>query len=451
MVATIVFYQLSVAVFEGASGTWAHRDAYLGIWLAVGLLAFVFWVATVVPLKLSGDLSRGAKNVACVSMLLALSASCVGKAAYQLWPAFARGTMWLVGVFLSGFYSTVTRPEDYVIETGTFGVYIAPKCSGIEGIGLISVFLLCFLWWFRHELRFPRALGLLPIGIASIWLANSVRIAILVAIGSSISPEIALAGFHNQSGWIAFNVIALCLVAVALSSPIISKTCSRGEPFAVSGSNPAAPYLVPFLVLTAATMLTAAFSASAFDRIYPVRVLAVVAALVYFRSTYRQSRILQWTWSWQAVLIGITIFAFWMLLMPRGSAYYSIQADGAAGLAALSSTAAAIWLLCRSIGSIFTVPIAEELAFRGFLARRLIAEDFDSVPMGKFTWLSFLISSALFGILHHNWIAGGIAGMLLAAAFYRRKCLSDAVLAHVTANLLITGYVLLTKDWAAWS
>ena len=57
--------------------------------------------------------------------------------------------------------------------------------------------------------------------------------------------------------------------------------------------------------------------------------------------------------------------------------------------------------------------IAEELAFRGFLLRRLVAEDFEAVPSGRFTWPALLLSSVAFGALHGSrWIAGTLAGLL---------------------------------------
>ncbi len=85
------------------------------------------------------------------------------------------------------------------------------------------------------------------------------------------------------------------------------------------------------------------------------------------------------------------------------------------------------------------MPLAEELAFRGFLTRRLIAADFQAVPEGRFTGMSFVVSSLLFGLLHQQrWLAGTVAGMAYALAYYRRGRLIDAVAAHATTNLLIT-------------
>jgi CAAX prenyl protease-like protein len=69
----------------------------------------------------------------------------------------------------------------------------------------------------------------------------------------------------------------------------------------------------------------------------------------------------------------------------------------------------------RVLGSVITVPIAEELAFRGYVLRRLISSDFDNISL-RFTWLSFLLPSFLFGALHGRWPAGTVAGMFYAWA-----------------------------------
>ena len=45
------------------------------------------------------------------------------------------------------------------------------------------------------------------------------------------------------------------------------------------------------------------------------------------------------------------------------------------------------------------VPVMEELFWRSFLLRYLVHPDFASVPLGSFTWGSFLVATALFGLL----------------------------------------------------
>jgi CAAX prenyl protease-like protein len=111
---------------------------------------------------------------------------------------------------------------------------------------------------------------------------------------------------------------------------------------------------------------------------------------------------------------------------------------------------AAAWIAFRVFGSVIMVPIAEELAFRGYVLRRLISADFDKVSP-RFTWLSFLLSSLLFGALHGRWLAGTVAGMFYAWAMYRRGKVGDAILAHATTNALIAADVLILGNWKLWN
>jgi CAAX prenyl protease-like protein len=101
--------------------------------------------------------------------------------------------------------------------------------------------------------------------------------------------------------------------------------------------------------------------------------------------------------------------------------------------------------------AVVTVPIAEELAFRGFLLRRLISPDFDLVDFRRFTYTAVVISSVVFGVLHGGrWIAGTVAGVLYAAAMLRRGRIGEAVVAHATTNALIAAWVLVRGDWYLW-
>jgi len=83
-----------------------------------------------------------------------------------------------------------------------------------------------------------------------------------------------------------------------------------------------------------------------------------------------------------------------------------------------------------SNGAVITVPLAEEMAFRGFLLRRLASSDFEAVSWRRFSWLPFLISSAAFGLLHgERWLAGTVAGMIYALVMIRRGRIGEAVAA----------------------
>jgi CAAX prenyl protease-like protein len=122
----------------------------------------------------------------------------------------------------------------------------------------------------------------------------------------------------------------------------------------------------------------------------------------------------------------------------------------AANVFGLGKLGSGLWIAGRIAGSVITVPIAEELAFRGYLTRRLIAADFESIPPGSFAWPAFLISSVLFGALHGRWVAGTLAGLLFAVVYYRRGRIGEAVIAHAVANALIAVWVLARDEWSLW-
>ena len=288
----------------------------------------------------------------------------------------------------------------------------------------------------------PRALLLLPIGVVTIWIANAVRLVGLIAVGTWGSSEIAFNGFHSQAGWIAFNVIGLGLIALSRVVPWFrSETV---EPLDVTTS-PTVAYLAPMILVTATAMLTGAFS-SGFDSLYPARILVAGIALWAFRREYRDLRA---TWSWGAVAIGLVTAIAWVALAlgsgPRGG-----SASVPAGLALLPSGLAPAWLTTRVIGYVLVAPLVEELAFRGYLIRRIGSTDFTAVPAGRFNPWGMIISSVLFGLMHDRVFAGTVAGLAYAYSLRRRGELADAVIAHATTNASLAALVLATGDWSYW-
>ncbi len=138
------------------------------------------------------------------------------------------------------------------------------------------------------------------------------------------------------------------------------------------------------------------------------------------------------------------MFAITASVTYESSAHASI----ATAVANLPTSGTFVLLALSLVGGAFAIPIAQELAFRGYLARKLVGPNFEQVPFERFTWLSFLVSSIAFGILEPNWLAGIFAGMIFAAAMYRRGLLSDAIVAHVTSAGLLFALAAITGKWA---
>ncbi len=458
------FISISGIVMGRDFATASHPGLWALAWAIAGGATVFSWAQSVTPLQVWAEaLWRGR-----VGLLWGVA---VGAAAWSggfltqaLWKPLAQYTFSIVVWILTWFYTDlVIDPAGFVVGTRSFSVNIAPACSGYEGIGLILAFLGIALWLHRKDLKFPRALILLPLGAATIWCLNAVRIAVLVAIGSSGWPEVALGGFHSQAGWLTFNAVGLGFVALSLhvryftnsafqdaravrngDSALADRTrlVSGGVP---TTADPTTAYLAPFLAVVATAMVTGAFSAG-FDWLYPARVVAAGAALWMFRKSYSE---LKWKWSWHAIGIGVVVFLLWLVLMPATAAD---QDHWPTALTRASGGWAGLWLMFRLVGSVITVPLAEELAFRGFLPRRLQQADFHRLPVATFALMPWAVSSILFGAMHGRlWVAGTLAGALFALALYRGRALGDAVQAHATTNALLALYACVTGRWSAWS
>ncbi len=419
-----------------------HPWLWVASWAVSALASFIFLVAAVVPRAAIRPLAKPAARALTLGLLVGVVALLAGSATSLLWKPMSRWTLEVAAFLLElAGQDVISIPEELVVGTLAYEVFVDRPCSGYEGIGLITVMLGFYLFFFRKSLRFPNALLLLPIGIVLIWIANGFRIAALIMVGTWISPEIAEGGFHSAAGWLLFCAITLGLVAVSRQSDWFS--IDQGRP---GGSlrTPEGAYLLPLLFLIATALITGLFTTD-FDYLYPLRVITPLIPLWLFREYYRDFR---WSWSWTAVGLGVLVFILWVALEPAADPEKaSVIPDT---LAQLPPAAAGLWLAARVLGSTIIVPIAEELAFRGYLLRRLIDSDFTKVSPTHFTVVSFLISSVAFGALHGRWLAGIIAGMLYAAAQYRRGEITDAIVAHAVTNGLLAGYVLIDGQWAFW-
>ena len=96
----------------------------------------------------------------------------------SLWRPAAGLTFWLTTGLLHPFLPNLSVDvPTLTLGTSRFAVQIADVCSGLEGVGLMLVFCVSWLWFFRREYYFPRALLVIPSAMILIFLLNTVRIA----------------------------------------------------------------------------------------------------------------------------------------------------------------------------------------------------------------------------------------------------------------------------------
>jgi exosortase E/protease (VPEID-CTERM system) len=420
-----------------AAITWIVAAAAAIIFAALAFLPWVFW----------RELVRATRFLwiyaAAASVLIWAATS----AFRSLWRPASILTFHLVQLLLSVFVTDmVVRPDALRIGTSRFQIIIADECSGLEGIGLLLVFALMWLVLFREEARLPQALILLPLSIVTLFLLNAVRITGLILIGNAGARDIALGGFHSQAGWIAFNGVAFgsCLLARRWSWVSSVPVEPLAPPTMVEASSEStAAFLVPFLAILATGMISRATS-GAFEWLYPVRVLATLGALWFFRRSYSR---LDWKFGVPALCTGAAVFLLW-IAADRISGKATPMPAALAGSSTMLRDG---WIALRILGAVFTVPVAEELAFRGFLLRRVMKPDFDSVSFRDTSWLAILVSSILFGLMHGpRWPSGVIAGIAYAALIKGTGKMGDAVAAHAVTNGLLAVSVLCFGQWQLW-
>jgi exosortase E/protease (VPEID-CTERM system) len=360
------------------------------------------------------------------------------------WDTLSNATLSLSHWLLSLYERDVVLDQaQRVLGVGDFTVRVLAECSGYEGIGLICVFLAIYMWAFRASLRFPHALVLLPFGVGAIWLLNGVRIAALVSIGAHISPAVAVEGFHSQGGWIAFLVIACSVIAISQKVPFFmagAAAGSRSREGTSGGAQLTLVYLAPFMALMAASVVSSA--AEPYDHwLYALKVVMIGAALWWYRDAYLP---LLGGASLISLTVGVLVGAIWIMTDPAPSA------DTPLGvwIASLPIWIVFLWIALRAIGAIILVPIAEELAFRGYLHRALISFRFETVRQDEFRLLALAGSSLAFGMMHQRWIAAMLAGAIYALLMYRTNRLSDAIVAHAASNALIILWAIAAQQWS---
>ncbi|HSZ07116.1 MAG TPA: exosortase E/protease, VPEID-CTERM system [Steroidobacteraceae bacterium] len=432
------FASLSSLLYRGGALPFALLNVG---WHACGLAAATALLAGMAPLRTWMDALRRTGALPFYSLVPASGAMLVFKLTQLLWAPAAALTFRLVSVVARPLIPSLrVDAATLTLITDHFAVQVSEVCSGLEGVGLMIAFCTAWLWYFRREYIFPRALIILPAAVTLIFLLNTLRIAALLIIGDAGHEDIATVGFHSQAGWIVFNAAAFGVAYTAKHSRWLNRAAPRPAP----GAYDATPaYLMPLLAILAAGMITHALSAG-FDFLYPLRIICAVAALWAYRSRYTG---LDWSISWRGVGTGVAVFVVWAAVAH----FVTTPAPMPQTLARLTGPERAAWIGCRAAAAIITVPIAEELAYRGFLMRRIVGEAFESVPLRTVHWRAVAASAVVFGLMHGSlWFPGIVTGLAYGAVAVKTGKIGESVAAHATTNTLVALQVLCLDQWQLW-
>jgi len=193
---------------------------------------------------------------------------------------------------------------------------------------------------------------------------------------------------------------------------------------------------------------------------YAIRAVCTAGLFLYLRpwQYYRGIGVVGTGW---AFITGVLVFLIWVIpeheANPFRSTYLTIGLWPLWQLPeAVTSTpyapAVCGWTLTaiRILGSALVIAVIEEFFWRSFLYRWLIDNDFLRVDPGVMKWGIFLGVALLFGIEHQRYLVGFIAGIMYGLLYIRSKNIWTVSIAHVTTNLLLGIYVVVTGRYEFW-
>jgi CAAX prenyl protease-like protein len=225
-----------------------------------------------------------------------------------------------------------------------------------------------------------------------------------------------------------------------------------------------AAYFLPMGAFLAFTWLGASPAITgriphAYPIAYVVKTAVVAALLVLLRRHYTKVR---WDYWWLGVVVGVVGIVQWVgmqLWLQRHVPFFKPPGPEDVTHAVFNpfrDIASPQWRLAflavRVAGATLLVPVMEELFWRDFLWRYVLApNNFKLARVGERGLAPFLVVSAAFAFVHGNWwLTSVVWALMIGALLVYTKSLGACIVAHAVTNALLAAYVLKTHDWAFW-
>jgi CAAX protease family protein len=227
----------------------------------------------------------------------------------------------------------------------------------------------------------------------------------------------------------------------------------RGFPDDLAYILPMAVFLVFVWLGTSETVKH--FAPAAYPISYLARTAIVAALLVLLRRHYTKIR---WDYWWLGVIVGVIGIIQWVPMQLWLQNHYSFfKPPGPDEVfnpyRDIASDPARVAFICvRILGAVLVVPVMEELFWRDYLWRYVLApNDFKLASVGEWGWAPFLIVSIAFAAVHGNWWLTSIVwALMIGALLAYTRSLGACIIAHAVTNLLLAVYVLRWQDWGFW-
>ncbi len=158
-----------------------------------------------------------------------------------------------------------------------------------------------------------------------------------------------------------------------------------------------------------------------------------------------------------SIAVGTLVFVLWIapdLLVAgyRDSVLFSNALIGHTHSSLQTPALHSPWVLTwRTVRAVLIVPVVEELFWRGWLMRKLVKSDFQTVPLGTYSPFAFWSTAILFAAEHGPyWDVGLLTGIIYNVWMIRSKSIASCILMHAVSNAILSGYVIATAQWQYW-
>ena len=230
-------------------------------------------------------------------------------------------------------------------------------------------------------------------------------------------------------------------------------------PRQVNATGSVVAYVAPFLLYVVPTMFeSTGWLGLKYEEICTLKGILAAVALWAFRQHYPAFSTVGFKLAIAAGVLGCVAWIFLERLqavLPGMPQLMSLlQMGNRVGFDPFSdggpSAAKIAFVIVRLVELIVIVPLAEEVFWRGFLARYLIADDFQNVRQGTFTSFSFTVVTIAFASVHPEILAAIAWGMMINALYGKTANLWACVVMHAVTNGLLGGYIQATRSWYLW-
>lgn len=206
--------------------------------------------------------------------------------------------------------------------------------------------------------------------------------------------------------------------------------------------------VVPFIAFLLLTFCQGKFGADSAYWFYLAKTFIGAWLIWQMRPAVLEMR---WAFSWEAIAVGIGIFAIWVgldrfypHLIKNASPWNPTLQFGE------DSPLAWLFILVRIAGSTLVVPALEEVFYRSFLYRYIANQNFLSISLNRFLPLPFFATAIVFGLSHNEWLAGILCGATFQWLVIRKNRLGDAMTAHAITNFLLGVWIVWKGAWNFW-